>query len=162
MFKMDMDKKYCVYLHSDGDKIFYVGYGNHSRPFSYLCRNRLWYEYVENKKYLHINIVDFFKNKKEAQDLENFLIKKYSPYANSLTKSYKNKKYFKKNKFFNKSKKDIVSLEDFELWIIENRLSSSEAANICNVSKSAISKWRDRGRIPNVSARLINKIIWEK
>ena len=77
-----VDYKFCVYTHSIGDNVFYVGCGLPERPYikgrKGKDRNEIWFNIVENNNYQYkIDIIMKSNNKKECLRLEEELTIQY-------------------------------------------------------------------------------------
>ena len=72
------EKEWIVYQHrrKDTGEIFYIGIGRKYRPYIMNNRNKMWKNIV-NKTDYDIEIVNSFDNRKDAENLEIQLIKKY-------------------------------------------------------------------------------------
>lgn len=75
--------KFCVYIHSAGGRIIYVGQGVYTRPFSMgRGRNYVWRKLVEGVDVIEVQIVGWYDTQREALDVEVRLIRELNPAAN--------------------------------------------------------------------------------
>lgn len=83
------DKKYCVYLHKVFDVVFYVGHGNHRRPYARCkyTRSTIWVNFTTRNPNYEIEVVATGLTKQEAITLEYELIGKYPNLINKVKRS---------------------------------------------------------------------------
>ena len=72
-----MENNKVVYLHRNPNtlEVFYVGYGSVARPGERCSRTQRWKDYVENSGDRIVEIVADNLSKRDALDLEQFIIK---------------------------------------------------------------------------------------
>jgi len=78
-----LDGRFCVYLHSIDNAIFYVGSGRVTRAFECVRteRSRAWHEFRANRP-VTVTLFEFFDDPNEARRKEYRLIKSLKPLAN--------------------------------------------------------------------------------
>jgi hypothetical protein len=76
--------KFCVYTHSIAGKVFYVGQGALTRPFSLGkgLRNYMWDEIAQTGQSIEVAIVEWHLTRREARNAETKLIRELRPKAN--------------------------------------------------------------------------------
>lgn len=79
-------QKLCVYTHSIGGVVFYVGLGTPVRPFtvsnSMNGRSAKWYEMVKGAMHFDVEIIGYYDDPQDARDKECELIELLEPVAN--------------------------------------------------------------------------------
>jgi len=83
--------KYYVYMHIINNKVFYIGSGVSSRPFSHKYRHKLWGNYVNEIGKFTVKIHSTHTNKIDALIEEKKLIIKYKPCCNLKLNGYSGK-----------------------------------------------------------------------
>lgn len=74
---------YCVYAHSIGNVIFYVGKGTFLRPWCLSRRTKMWRDYVAGRK-IQITVLAYFTNSDDAIRAETRLICLLKPTCNQV------------------------------------------------------------------------------
>lgn len=81
--------KVCVYMHSIGGKVFYIGKGTPDRPFGFDHRNEIWHRIVvDNGNRFEVKILEWFDNSELAREHEEREIKLWQPEANMIFNGY--------------------------------------------------------------------------
>lgn len=73
--------KYCVYKHSIGDRLIYIGAGKGPRLLDTQDRGKLW-KIITDGYPVTIEVIAWFDDKQGAMELEKELIMKHIPEAN--------------------------------------------------------------------------------
>lgn len=92
--------KYCVYHHKIGRKVFYVGSGVSTRPFTNQGRAEAWHSYVkEQGGHYKVEIVAWFNTQAQARRFESEEIERVKPLTNWgwLSPYWRSKKIRPKN-----------------------------------------------------------------
>ena len=74
--------RYCVYVHKDGDRVFYLGQGTLARPFERSSRTERWKAYVRQLEIYTVCILETFPTKEAAVAAETALLHAYQPFCN--------------------------------------------------------------------------------
>lgn len=79
-----LDRQFCVYTHSIGGKVFYVGQGNSKRPTDFNSRNHFWRTLVafHGEEAVRVEIVGWYPSDHHSRDVEQHLIRALVPVAN--------------------------------------------------------------------------------
>lgn len=80
---------WCVYSHSYEGKIFYIGKGRPQRPFELHGRNDIWIEFMKNKDYFDVSIVEWFLDERDAYTFERDIVDTLRPECNMQCSGYK-------------------------------------------------------------------------
>jgi NUMOD3 motif len=84
------NKAYCVYLHRQGETVFYVGKGRPYRPFEASRRNRKWVDLVSTLDTYEVEIVLWTNDDTEARLEEARLIRLFRPACNAMMNGFIN------------------------------------------------------------------------
>lgn len=148
-----MKKVYCVYHHISHEVIFYIGCGNKKRAHSKTQRNRLWFATVEKIDSFEVKIVYETNKILYARAYEQREIKKHQPICNIFhSVGQRDKSYMPKIK-------NPITVKDFDKWLNKEDVESIEVAEILDVSPSCLSRWRERGAIPNKHQTTLKNIV---
>lgn len=80
--RIEPKRRFCVYTHSVEGKVFYVGAGVPSRPYTDIDRNPTWARIVQEHGYFDVDIVNWFASKASAFRFEKTEITRLRPEAN--------------------------------------------------------------------------------
>lgn len=149
-----MKRLYCVYCHMHQGKIFYIGSGIFNRAMNANPhgRNHLWQKKVSKINEFEVGILYRTHSRLDAVAYEIEQIKKHKPQCNirhgtglMITKTM--------------PVKNPVTIKKFNAWLEREGIQSIEIAAALNVSPSCLSRWRERGAIPNRHQSAIKNIV---